>query len=91
MNSFVFEAGAKTRDEVMEVWDRGWAALNASLAELSEADLLKTVTIRNHPHTVIDALSRNALHTASHVGQIVYLAKHLAGPEWRTLSMPKRK
>jgi hypothetical protein len=23
------------------------------------------------------------------VGQIVYLAKHLAGPSWRTLSFPR--
>ncbi len=28
-------------------------------------------------------------HTAYHVGQIVFLAKHLKAAEWKTLSIPK--
>jgi hypothetical protein len=30
-------------------------------------------------------------HYAAHVGQIVLLAKHYAGPDWRSLSIPKGK
>jgi hypothetical protein len=28
-------------------------------------------------------------HYAQHVGQIVLLAKHFAGPDWKTLSIPR--
>ena len=35
------------------------------------------------------APSRSATHTAYHVGQIVYLARHLAWPTWQSLSIPK--
>jgi hypothetical protein len=48
------------------------------------------VLIRNEPHTVVQAINRNLAHTAHHVGQIVFLAKHLAGDGWRTLSIPKK-
>ncbi len=30
-------------------------------------------------------------HYAAHVGQIVLLAKHYAGPDWQTLSIPRGK
>jgi hypothetical protein len=30
-------------------------------------------------------------HNAAHVGQIVLLAKHYAGPNWRSLSIPRGK
>jgi hypothetical protein len=33
---------------------------------------------------------RNLEHTSHHVGQIVMLAKHWRGDEWRTLSIPKK-
>ena len=35
------------------------------------------------------ALNRSVTHTAYHVGQIVYLARHFAGPAWRSLTIPK--
>ncbi len=28
-------------------------------------------------------------HTAYHVGQMVYLARHFAGPAWTSLSIPR--
>ena len=30
-------------------------------------------------------------HHAYHVGQIVFLAKHLRSTEWKNLSMPRRR
>jgi hypothetical protein len=38
---------------------------------------------------VVEALNRSVTHTAYHVGQIVYLARHFAGPAWKSLSIPK--
>jgi hypothetical protein len=58
---------------------------------LTEDDLLKTITIRNEPHSVIQALQRQVSHYGYHVGQVVYLAKHIKGVNWKTLSIPKGK
>lgn len=70
-------------------WDAGWSVLFAALDGLAPGDLLATVTIRGEPHTVLGALQRQLTHHAYHVGQIVLLAKHLRGAEWRTLSIAR--
>ena len=36
-----------------------------------------------------EALLRSVAHVASHAGQIVMLARQLAGAAWKTLSIPK--
>lgn len=87
---FEREAG-DTRAAVMARWDAGWALLLNTLSSLTPADLGKTVTIRGEPHTVVQAINRQVSHYSAHVGQIVLLAKHYAGPRWQTLSIPKRK
>ena len=80
-----------TRAAVMARWDAGWELLLNTLSSLKPADLGKTVTIRGEPHTVVQAINRQVSHYSAHVGQIVLLAKHYAGPRWQTLSIPKRK
>jgi hypothetical protein len=79
-----------TRDAVLARWEAGWELLFDTLTSLQPGDLAKTVTIRGEPHTVVQAINRQVSHYASHVGQIVLLAKHFAGPAWQTLSVPKR-
>ncbi|MGH9814092.1 MAG: DUF1572 family protein [Candidatus Acidiferrales bacterium] len=37
----------------------------------------------------MQAVNRQLTHYGAHVGQIVFLAKHLAGPRWQTLSVPR--
>jgi len=56
---------------------------------LTDADLARTVTIRGEALSVLDALQRSVTHTSYHVGQIVFLAKHLRSTSWRTLSIPR--
>ena len=80
---------ADTRPALMAAWADGWARLDATLAALTPADLGRTVTIRAEPLAAVDALHRSLAHTASHVGQIVLLAKHAAGDDWQTLSIPR--
>jgi hypothetical protein len=87
---FEREAG-DTRAEVMARWDKGWDLLINTVSSLKPSDLGKTVTIRREPHTVVQAINRQVSHYSAHVGQIVLLAKHYAGPRWQTLSIPKRK
>ena len=78
-----------TRQELSEMWARAWTILESQLGALEDADLRKTVTIRGHSLTVSEALCRSLAHTASHVGQIVLLAKVLSGENWKSLTIPK--
>ncbi len=83
------DAPSQSPEAILERWTKGWKCLFDSLSALTEADLERTVTIRSQPHTVVEAIQRNLTHTAGHAGQIVFLAKHLAGPGWQTLSIPR--
>ena len=86
-----FERGsADTREAILARWEAAWELLFNTIAALGPDDLGRTVTIRNDPHTVVQAINRQTSHYSAHVGQIVLLAKHFAGPKWRTLSIPKR-
>ena len=51
----------------------------------------RIVYIRGQEHTVLQAINRQVAHYAYHVGQIVLVAKHLRGAEWKSLSVPKGK
>ncbi len=87
-----FEIGpSSTREEVMRWWETGWGHVFAALESLTAEDVMKTVTIRGEPHTVLQAINRQLAHYAYHVGQIVFLAKHLRTAEWKTLSVPRGK
>jgi uncharacterized protein DUF1572 len=80
-----------TREDVLRIWNEGWAAALSALEALTPADLDRTITIRGEAFLVVEALNRSVTHTAYHVGQIVYLARHFASPNWRSLSIPKGK
>jgi hypothetical protein len=80
-----------TREALLENWETGWKIVFSALEQLSDSDLGRTVTIRGEPHSVMQAINRQVAHYASHIGQIVFLAKHLSGENWKTLSIPKKK
>ncbi len=85
---FEEEAG-DTAASIRARWDDGWRRVLAAVEPLAPEDLGRTVTIRGEPHTVQRAIQRQLTHYAFHVGQIVFLAKHLVGPAWRSLSIPR--
>jgi hypothetical protein len=76
------------RAEILQTWESGWAILFAALEPLTDADLTRTVRIRNEPLTVIEAVVRQIEHYGYHVGQIVLIAKHLRGERWNYLTIP---
>ncbi len=78
-----------SRAQVVEWWNSGWSVAMASIESLTPEDLDRTIYIRGEAFKVVEALNRSVTHTAYHVGQIVYLARHLAAPNWRNLSIPK--
>jgi hypothetical protein len=87
-----FEVSAKTtRDEVMRWWEQGWTHVFSTLDSLTPEDMQRTVTIRQEPHTVMQAFNRALAHYAQHMGQIVFLAKHLRSAQWQTLSIARGK
>lgn len=69
-------------------FDAAWIIAMTSLAELTVADRLRTVTIRGQPLSVEEALCRSVAHLAYHVGEVVQLARAHAGEEWKSLSIP---
>lgn len=84
-----FESAPASRAELMSMWDEGWRHVFAAIEPLSDADLSRTVTIRGEAHSVLQAINRQIAHYAMHVGQIVFLAKHLHGARWQSLSIPR--
>jgi uncharacterized protein DUF1572 len=100
---FLTGDGEKTRDRdaefempdrvgraaMLDAWQASWAIAMGSIEALKPEDLGRTVYIRSEAFLVPEALNRLAAHTAYHVGQIVLLAKHFAGANWATLSIPK--
>ena len=78
-----------SREAVLESWEEGWKIVFTTLESLEPEDLLKTVTIRQQPHTALQAIERQIDHYAYHVGQIVFLAKHLKSEQWQSLSVPR--
>lgn len=84
-----FADGFWSRDEITTAWAQAFEVVERALASLTDADLQRTVAIRNVQLTVHEALCRSIAHTAMHAGQIILLAKIEAGEQWSTLSIPK--
>ena len=80
-----------TRKALMDFWEDGWATVFGALKPLSDDDLGRTVMIRGEAHSVMQAVNRQVAHYAHHVGQIVFLAKHLAHDRWQSLSVPRNR
>jgi Protein of unknown function (DUF1572) len=84
-----FEDVAFDRAGLVAEWEDGWSRVFDALAPLADADLERIVYVRGEPHSVYMAISRQLAHYAGHAYQIVLLAKHLKGTDWKTLSIPK--
>lgn len=79
-----------SREQLLRAWNAGWEIALKSIEALTADDLERTVRIRGEELLVVEALNRSITHTAYHVGQIVYLARHFTQHDWKTLSIPKR-
>jgi len=78
-----------TRAALMQTWEQGWSCLFAALEPLTDLDLSRTITIRGEAHSVMQAINRQLAHYPYHIGQIVLLAKHFAGRQWQSLTVPR--
>lgn len=84
-------ASTVPREELMRSWEDGWNCVLQTLAALQPSDITRTIYIRGDAHSVLQAINRSLTHIAYHVGQIVYLGKHLRATNWKSLSIPKGK
>jgi hypothetical protein len=82
---------ADTRADLMRRWEESFKIIFDTIALLKPEDFTLTVPIRGEPHTILQAINRSLMHTAYHVGQILYVGKHLCGESWTMLSIPKGK
>jgi hypothetical protein len=87
---FVIEP-TTSKDDLIDFWQRGWQCVFEALEPLRAEDLGKKVMIRGEEHTVIQAINRQLMHYANHIGQIVFLAKHFRSAEWKSLSIPRNR
>src|SRR5262249_55050243 len=78
-----------SRAELIEYWNAGWQRLFETLENLAPSDLGQTVVIRGEPHSVPLAIHRSLAHCGYHVGQIILIARILAGENWKTITIPR--
>jgi uncharacterized damage-inducible protein DinB len=86
-----FVAPPATREDLLRLWNEGWERVFQALQPLSDSDLQRQVSIRGEPHSVMQAMNRQIAHYSYHVGQIVFLAKHFRGSDWKSLTVPRNK
>jgi len=84
-----FEIHQYTKQELIELWEKGWTCFLDTLSGLKKKDLKKKVSIRQEALTVIDAINRQLAHYPYHIGQIIFLAKIIKNKNWQNLSIPK--
>jgi hypothetical protein len=84
-----FAEGYGDKAHMLEAWEKGWETLITALDSVTDTDLERIVFVRNEGHTVFEAFQRQLAHYASHIGQIIYIAKALKGSEFKSLSIPK--
>ena len=86
-----FEVHQYSKQQLVDIWNKGWSCFFNAIGSLGENDLMKTIYIRNEPLFVIDAINRQLAHYPHHVGQILYIGKIIKGENWKNLSIEKRK
>src|SRR5262245_14393726 len=50
------------KQQLIEIWEKGWKCFIETLASLSEEDLLKTISIRQEKLSAVDAINRQLAH-----------------------------
>lgn len=81
----------KSKEELLENWNKGWDCLFTAINPLKPEQLSDIIYIRNEGHSVVEAINRQLAHYPYHIGQIVFYAKLLKKTEWESLSIPKNK
>ena len=84
-----FEVHNYSKQQLIDLWNKGWKCFLDVLESLKEDDLIKTITIRKEQLSVTDAIIRQLAHYPYHIGQIVYVGRLIKNENWKNLSIPK--
>src|SRR4051812_5786470 len=57
-----FEVHLFSKQQLLDKWNEGWNVFLNALESLTVDDLSKTITIRNQPLNVVDAINRQLAH-----------------------------
>jgi hypothetical protein len=79
----------ESRTDLMRRYEAGFTLIFAALNALNAGDLARTLTIRSEPHSVPLAITRSLAHVAYHAGQVMLIARSIAGNEnwkWQTVA-----
>lgn len=85
-----FEVHTYSRQQLIDLWNKGWNCFLDTLNSLKSEDLLKIIHIRDESLSAIDAISRQLAHYPYHIGQIVYIGRLIKNESWKSLSIPKK-
>tara|TARA_R110002153_G_scaffold238976_1_gene393410 strand:+ start:355 stop:912 length:558 start_codon:yes stop_codon:yes gene_type:complete len=86
-----FELALKSRSELLNKWNDGWGILFDALNSVNKENFETEVFIRKQSHSISEALNRQMMHYAYHIGQIVYIGRMIRGQNWKSLSIAKGK
>lgn len=84
-----FEGSLSIHADILSKWEEGWACLFTALDSINADNFDTTIYIRNQGHSVTEAINRQMMHYAYHIGQLVYVGRMIRGEEWESLSIPK--
>ena len=84
-----FEIHQYSKQQIIDLWNKGWNCFLQAVESLTENDLNKTVSIRQEQLSVIDAITRQMAHYPYHIGQIVFIGRLIKNKGWKNLSIPK--
>lgn len=84
-----FEIHDLSKQQIVDIWNKGWECCFEALESLTENDLLTIIYIRKEPLTVVDAINRQLAHYPYHIGQILYIGRMIKNKDWKNLSIPK--
>ena len=79
----------KAKETIIQEWENGWKLLFNTINNLKVTDLHQTITLRQQPISVIQAIQTEVAHISYHLGQILYIGKQIKDKEWIILSIPK--
>ncbi|MGD6900065.1 DUF1572 family protein [Bacillus infantis] len=79
----------ESKEHLMQIWEEGWKLLFNTIENLKAEDLNRTVTLRQQPLSVLQAIQTEVAHISYHLGQILYIGKQIKDKDWTILSIPK--
>lgn len=84
-----FEVHNYSKQQVIDIWNKGWECCFHALESLTENDLETIIYIRKEPLSVVDAINRQLAHYPYHIGQIIFIGRMIKNKDWINLSIPK--